>query len=396
MSTGDAKDQTAGDEKKKEDAGTRPIGRDTSRRLHPFYVIVIAAVMLVAGVAIGYAVHPSSSSTSSGGAPEGSDILSITAAGTLDTAFPALGWELYNETPMAPPTTATQEYEGSLSALANINTLHEKYDVAAAADFRLIPELLENGSFASWEAVFASNPEVLVYVPSEADSGGPLYGINSSNWGWKIQAPGIVMGVANASTDPNGYNEIFSMELQGLVFNGSLASVYSHFFSGSPGSYAKPTAASSVQSETNFANLIGSDTIQVAITYRSYAYTHHLANVSMDPRVGLGNLTAADEASYSQASTTILGSSGSATDVVKGAPVLFAATVPTNAPNQTLGDLFVHLVLSPQGASELASLGFSPISPGYWQATTGTVAPAYIAPETEPLPAALSADLPST
>ncbi|MCI4369437.1 MAG: hypothetical protein L3K09_07750, partial [Thermoplasmata archaeon] len=61
------------------------------------------------------------------------------------------------------------------------------------------------------------------------------------------------------------------------------------------------------------------------------------------------------------------------------------------AANLTLGDLFVHLVLSSQGEAFLQSYGFTPILPGY---SIGSKAlPGLLQPETVALPAALAAEI---
>jgi molybdate/tungstate transport system substrate-binding protein len=376
-----------------------PNPTSNAARLHPLWVLVLAGVCVVAGFVGGYEVHPAPAGSSPAprptiptvcGQPVGSPTLSITGAGTLDTAFPEIAGDLYNQTPGIQIPHASQNYEGSLSALGLISDLHECYDVAAPADFRLIPNMLENGSQASWEIVFASNPEVLCWNSSVVH----LPGINESNWGWMIERGGLTMGVANASTDPNGYNEIFTLELQGSVYNGSDTAVYSHFFSGAPGGLAHPvTGTAVVASETSFATDLGAGTFSVAITYRSYALTHHLSYVTMNPLVGLGNFSTTDLTSYAGVSTTILGQNGGPNAVMAGAPVMFSATVPTNAPNSTLGLLFVHSLVSAEGSSLLSSLGFTPVVPGYWQATAGTTEPPILAPETEALPSSLAADL---
>ena len=64
-----------------------------------------------------------------------------------------------NETPGV-PHGAAQTYEGSLDVSTAITSLDAKVDVAALADYRLIPQLLEP-NYASYEIVFGSTPEVL-------------------------------------------------------------------------------------------------------------------------------------------------------------------------------------------------------------------------------------------
>src|SRR4029077_1964389 len=163
-----------------------------------------------------------------------------------------------------------------------------------------------------------------------------------------VMQSGVLMGVANASTDPNGYNEIFSLQLEGLATGGDLTTVYGHFFHGAPGAFAVADPASTrVEPETQVATLLSTHVVQSFITYRSYAVAHHLSYVTMAPNVGLGSLNSSDITTYAKASTTIQGASGGV--VIHGAPVAFSVTVPSNAPNPGLGASFVALLFTPAG-----------------------------------------------
>ncbi len=349
------------------------------RPLQPVWVVTVAVLCVIAGAFAGYVLRGGSGSSA---APPGSPVLSITAAGTLGTIFPQVASLLVNESPDVQAPASAQQYQGSLAALAAITTLHAPYDVAAAADLRLIPKVLEP-TWTDWEIVFASSPTVLAYDPSAP----ALAGINGTNWAGKIEASGVLLGVANASVDPNGYNAIFTLELQGLVFNGSLAAVYGHFFTTPPGSLAVANPATTrVVPETQAATLLGTHQVQAFLTYEAYATSHRLSYVALDPRVNLGSFDAALVSGYSQASTTIL--SGGGTALQTGFPVAYAVTVPTNAPNATLGQLFVHLLISPAGLAFLEADGFVPLVPA--QTDRITAVPALLRPDVAPLEAVLA------
>lgn len=351
-------------------------GVDTSgmRAIHPLWVGIIALACVVAGAIAGYELRGGPAPSA---APPGSPVLSITAAGTLGTVFPQLASLLANESPGAQVPASAQQYQGSVAALVAITTLHGAYDVAAAADLRLIPQLLEP-AWTGWEVVFASSPMVLAYDPSVS----AFAGVNGTNWVGKLEAPGVLLGVANASVDPNGYNAIFVLELQGLVFNSSVNAVYGHFFTTPPGSLAVADPATTrVVPETQAATLLQTHQVQAFLTYEAYAISHHLAYVSLDPRVNLGSFDAARVTGYAQATTTIL--RGTATVMQTGFPVAYAATVPANAPNATLGQLFVHLLLSPPGLTILEANGFVPLAPA--QADRIAAVPALLRPDVVPL-----------
>jgi len=345
-------------------------------------VVLIAAGTSAAGFVAGYEYRGSPASTP---AATVNSTLSVLGAGTLDTLFPQVAGALVNETPGISAPTATQTYEGSLDVTSAI-TAHTAADVAAVADFRLIPSLLEP-SFASWEVVFGATPEVLVYNPSL-----PVFdGINTSNWAVKliqdVNTPGNKpMAVWNASTDPNGYNEIFSLELQGLLYNGSAGTFYNQLYGGAPGSPAVPNPSRTIlEHESGAAADINTGVVSALITYRSYAVVNHLSFVSFNPIVGLAANNSTALADYATLSTTIFGGSPGTFETVHPAPVLFAVTVPSTATNAALGAAFIHLLLSPQGSAILSAGGaFTPIFPG-WVDHEGSV-PSVLAPDVVPLP----------
>ena len=216
-------------------------------------------------------------------------------------------------------------------------------------------------------------------------------GINPSNWADKLVADvstagNAPFGVWNASTDPNGFNEIFSLELQGLFEDGSASAFYSHFYNGPVGSLAVPNPTTTrIEHESQAALLLNTGVVSAVITYRSFAVTNDLSYVSFDPIVGLAANNTTALADYARVSTSIISSNG-ATTPVAAAPVLFAITVPLNAPNSALGEAFVHLLLSAQGSAILSEGGaFTPIYPG-WSDHVGAL-PSLLAPDVTTFPA---------
>ena len=342
-------------------------------------VIVVAAGIGGIGFYAGYEYRGSP-------AVSASNALSILGAGTLTVTFPQLASALVNETPGVSAPAASQTYEGSLDVTTAITALSATTDVAALADFRLAPQLLYP-KFASYEVAFAQTQEVLIY-----DSSLPAFsGVNASNWGAAlvndVTTPGNApFGIWNASTDPNGYNEIFSLMLQGYLYGGAnYSAYYGHLYSGAVGGYAQgnPTTTR-LEHESQAATLIETGVVSAVITYKAVAVQNHLPYVLLDPIVGLGANTSTALSDYAQISTKIIGSTGALTSVVP-APILFAATIPLNAPNAVLGALFLHLLLSPQGSAILAQDGaWTPIFPAW--SDHPSEAPGLLQPDLTTLP----------
>jgi ABC-type molybdate transport system substrate-binding protein len=352
----------------------------------PVWVVVVIVVAAGVGGLGFYAGYEYRGSPASSPSAIINSTLSLQAAGTLNVVLPQLASELVNQTPGISAPAAAQTYQGSLDVTTAITSLAAKVDVAALADFRLPPSLLEP-RYASYEVVFASTPEALVYNASIP----AFQGINVTNWGTTlattVATPGVPkFGVWNASTDPNGYNEIFTMMLQGMIYGGGdISAVYGHFYSGAPGQYATPSPATTViEKEAQAASLLRTGVVSAVITYRSYAIENHLSYVALNPIVGLfaNNTTALHD--YAELSTKVISSSGGLGTVVP-APILFAATVPLDAPNPALGAAFLHLLVSPQGGSVLSAGGaFVPIFPA-WTDNPKAVPPV-LAPDVTVLP----------
>ncbi|MCI4370644.1 MAG: substrate-binding domain-containing protein [Thermoplasmata archaeon] len=353
-------------------------------------VIVVAAGAGGLGFVAGYEYKTSPAATP---AAVANSTLSVLGAGTLNTLFPQVASQLVNETPGITAPSAAQTYEGSLDITTAITSTGARTDVAAVADFRLIPQLLEP-KYAGYEVVFGATPEVLAYNPAIS----AFNGINQTNWAQKLVADVTTHGNApfavwNASTDPNGYNEIFSLELQGLLSNGSASTFYNTFYGGASGAPAVPSSSTTlVEHESQAATLLKTGVVSALITYRSYAVVNGLKYQSFDPIVGLSANNSTALSDYAKVTSTIVDSSGSFAPV-HAAPVLFAVTVPSNAPNPALGAAFLHLLLSPQGAAILSAGGaFTPIFPG-WSEDPGAV-PSILAPDVTGLPSWASPFLP--
>jgi ABC-type molybdate transport system substrate-binding protein len=345
-------------------------------------VVVVVLIAVLAGFVGGWYAR-GSGSTSSGPT---TTTLALIAAGSLGPILPAFASNFANETPGVQAPLSAQLYEGSLAAATALTQLGQPYDTFVAADFRVIPQHVEPTA-ASWEVVFAADPMVLAYDASDP----ALAHLNTSNWANVIVQSGATLATPNASSDPLGYNAIFTIELQDAL-DGSHGAFYSHFFTGPIGGFAQPVVSvTKIVPETQASAVLSTGTVDTYLIYRSYAVADHLSYVSLSPHVNLGAYDPASVANDSTASTTIL--SGTSTKVVTGAPVLFAATVPKTAPNVPLGIAFVAYLLSNQTVSAWTADGFSVIAPAWTDhpsAMPGAVAG--FAPESLPaVPAYLAA-----
>ena len=316
--------------------------------------LVVTAVVLVvfgAGLAGGWYLHPSGGGSSSA-------TLSVVAAGSLAPILPSIAASFARVTPGVSAPIAAELFEGSNAAASALTLPGQPYDVFVAADFRTVPQLLEppGANVTDWEVVFAADPLVLAYAPGTAG----LAGITATNWYEKVVDTGVTLGAPNASTDPLGANAVFALELADEL-TGASGALYGHFFSGGIGGFASPTVATKIVAENVAATALATGEVSAYLVYRSYAEVNHLEFVALNDSFDLGGISPGDVAAYAQASTTVL--RGSASIAEHGTPVLFALTVPHDAPNYPLGLAFAEYLLSNVTASTWAADGFAPLAP---------------------------------
>ncbi|MHB1434826.1 MAG: substrate-binding domain-containing protein [Thermoplasmata archaeon] len=352
-----------------------------SPRTQRLWMIAALILVLVAGAAGGWYARGSAASVSGASG----STLWVGAAGTLAPVLPGLGAAFARETPGVRAPAAAQTFEGSIALLKSIAALRARYDVAAVADYRLIPELLEPQG-AAWELVLASDPMVLAYHPSV-----PAFnGLTATNWVARLQASGVLLGVANASIDPLGYAEIFTLELAAATGSGpaNASTLYHHFYQGAPGSLATPDPTTTrIAPEADAAALIRTGSVSAFLIYRSYALSADLSYVPLPWTVDLGSTNQTALARYATAATQIEGSGG--LQRVTGSPILFAVTVPASAPNPALGQLFVADLLAPATRTVLSTAGFTPIFPAW--ADHLSALPSALSALATPLPGPLAA-----
>lgn len=330
--------------------------------------IVVVVIAAVAGFVGGWYLRPASTG------PGSETPLGIIAAGSLSpsTLMPYFAAKYASNTSGVSAPVSAQLYEGSTDAANAIISAgsDSPYDLFVAADFRVIPQhlLVSSPAYAQGEAVFASDPMVLAYNPAA------LPGLNASNWAQKIVGPGILLGAPNASADPLGYNVIFTLELEDALV-GAGGSLYSHFFTGKQGALASPTTNTLYVVENDAGIALSTGEVEAYLIYQSYALAEHLTFIPLSSAVNLGGQTAADASRYGAANTTILsGNVTKPTKVVVGAPVLFALTVPTNAPDPSLGNAFASWLLTNSTLGIWAADGFQ-LTPTVWTYDTASYAP---------------------
>lgn len=243
-----------------------------------------------------------------------------------------------------PRVVPAQENSGSVEAARKLTELGKIPDVLGVADYNVIPALLVP-RFTTWYVTFARNAMVLAYRP---DSRGASE-ITSDNW-WRILLrPGARTGRSDPALDPNGYRVLMVAQLAERHYRER--GLAARLLRAMPSRFMRPK-------EADLTALLQAGELDYIWTYRSIAETNGLQYVPLPAQVDLSDPRRAD--SYAAAVVRVPRSKPGDRDSVpfRGEPILYALTVPANAPHPSTAVAFVRFVLSAEGAAILRRNGF--------------------------------------
>jgi len=247
----------------------------------------------------------------------------------------------------------SQENAGSVETIRKISDLGRVPDIVAVADTALFARLIP-GRLAGPIALLGTSRLVLAYT----DRSRFAADVNAGNWTDVTTRPGVQVGRSDPTLDPAGYRALMAMQL---------AERYYH----QPGLAAKLQAAASAANvrpkSADLVALLQTGNLDYAWEYESVARKLGLRFVDLPREVDLGDPTLAT--TYSAASVDISprssgGGSGGASHVplvMHGAPIVFGAGVPKDAPHAGAAHEFITFLMSPEGRSILAASGLQPV-----------------------------------
>ena len=238
-------------------------------------------------------------------------------------------------------TGAKYELEpgSSLEIARRFTELHRTADVVFLADPEVFPQLMMP-TYARWYALFARNRIVLAYT----DRSRGANEINAQNWRHVITRPGVEVGRSDPNTDPSGYRTLLTMQLAELHYHEP--GLFARLLAAAPERNVRPREADQVA-------LLQTNELDYIWTYENLAENDGLKFVKLPDEIDLGN--PADSAIYARVSTRVLGKGQGDTVTVRGAPILFAFTIPVNGDNPQLAERFVEYVVSADGRRVLRS-----------------------------------------
>jgi molybdate/tungstate transport system substrate-binding protein len=221
----------------------------------------------------------------------------------------------------------------SLEIARRITELHRKADVLFLADPEVYPQVLMP-THVQWYGIFARNRIVIAYTKQSRGAAE----INGDNWRTVITRPGHQVGRADPNTDPSGYRTLLTMQLAEQYYHEP--GLFARLLAAAPASNVRPREADQVA-------LLQTHELDYIWTYQNLAENDHLDYVKLPAGIDLGS--PADSAAYARASTRVLGKRRCDTLTMRGAPILFAFSIPTQADNPALAQRFLQYAMSADG-----------------------------------------------
>ena len=340
-----------------------PTGKSRTIRKWPRGLLLATLALGVVGLLAACGSNSGSGSTTSPSASaspssaNSSKTLIVFGAGTL-----AAPWtqEIATFKAENPGVTVNSQFSASGDRVKAITQLGQPDDVLGVADYSLIPSLMYP-KYASWYIGFVSNQITFAYT-SHSKGAAQL---TSSNWYKILSEPGVRIGRSTPAADPSGYQVLQMLKLaQGYYHDPSLSAVV---LKNSPSSEEAET-------ETSLIAALQSGQIDYLAIYRSDALQNHFKYIKLPAQISLSDPALATR----YATVSVPGVSG----VMVGKPIIYGLTIPSNAPNPTLGEKFAAFVLSPQGQAIMRKNGFVVLSPAL--ASSKAAIPASLRPLTAP------------
>ena len=227
----------------------------------------------------------------------------------------------------------------SLEIARRFTELHRTADVVLLADPAVFPQLMMP-TYARWYAIFARNRIVLAYT----DRSRGAREITGANWWNVITQPRVEVGRSDPNVDPSGYRTLLAMQLAERHYH--QPGLFSRLLAAAPERNVKAREADQVA-------LLQTNELDYIWTYQNLAENDGLKYVKLPDEVDLGD--PADSALYASVSTRVLGKKMGDTVTMRGAPILFALTIPVQAENPDMAAKFVEFATSADGRRLLRS-----------------------------------------
>lgn len=252
-----------------------------------------------------------------------------------------------------PGVKVVTELSGSRVAARKVSELNRRCDILAAADYRVIDQLLRP-AWADWNIRFAGNAMVVAYSERSRHQAE----INADNWYKILAREDVSFGRSNPDQDPSGYRALMTWQLADRYYktpDGQSPRINETLLACPPSRQKiRPNAQ-------DLLPLLQSMGLDYAFLYRSVAMQHNLRFVDLPNEVNLGWADLADV--YAQASVSVSGQTQGQTLLQRGAPIVYGLTIVKGAPNPAIAEQFVAFLLGPEGRKIFTANYQTPLDP---------------------------------
>lgn len=231
------------------------------------------------------------------------------------------------------------ETAGSLETARKLTELGKTPDVIALADEEVFPQLLMP-RFTTWYARFARNRMVIAHTERSryADA------LSEATWRDVLTRADVQVGRADPDLDPAGYRTLLSFQLAQRHYR-------------QPGLAARLLARAPRRNmrakSAELVALLQAGELDYAWGYESVAQAAGLRYLTLPSAVDLSADT--ESAVYAAASVRVLGASRGDTLTLRGQPIRYAVSIPTEAVHRDVAERFVAWLIGPRGREILRS-----------------------------------------
>jgi molybdate/tungstate transport system substrate-binding protein len=273
-----------------------------------------------------------------------------------------------------PSVDVLVEGHGSIQCVRHVTELDELADVAAVADYALIPMLMyqsrqpESGQpYAAWHLRFATNQLGIAYTPQSAYADE----IDADNWYEVVSRPGVLLGLSDPRFDACGYRALMTAQLAETYYGDT--TIFHHVF----GSRLTPSVqieerddADVIQvpetlqpkdgsgliirgSSVRLLGLLESGDLDYAFEYESVSRQHKLEFLPLPPEINLSDEARA--ADYARVRVSLdFQRFASVKPEFAGGPIIYGVTIPSNAPHPDPATEFIRFLVGPEGQEIMA------------------------------------------
>ena len=262
--------------------------------------------------------------------PRGDTVVVFTAA-SLATPFRAALDSFARQT----DAVVRQENGASIELARRITELHRVPDVVALADQEVFSQLLVPRA-TSWYARFARNRMVVAFTERSRGAGE----LTTDSWHRVLLRPDVRVGRSDPRIAPVGYRTLLLYRLAETHYG--LPGLAARLEARTPPALIRANASELVA-------LLQAGELDYIVDYESLARANRLRFVTLPPEIDLGDPSRSTE--YARASVRVARRTDTTTQA--GTPIVYAVSVPREAPHPLAGVRVLRYLLSPAGQAVL-------------------------------------------